>query len=93
MHQQPSPLAGTTVTLKTNIASEIAGRKFQVEDYWDRVSGKSWKVADGNTACMNYALRTGLQEFHVPMDDEVLYGKVGGFGHLVHISELEMESV
>lgn len=25
----------------------------------------------------------------LPLDNEVLYGKVGQFGHLVHISEIE----
>jgi hypothetical protein len=24
----------------------------------------------------------------LPFDDEVVYGKLGGFGHLVHVSEL-----
>lgn len=43
--------------------------------------------ADGNPACMNYAIRAGFSD--LPTDDEVLYGKIGGFGHLVHISEIE----
>jgi hypothetical protein len=43
---------------------------------------------DGNPACLIYALRSGLMG--LPTDDEVLYGKVGIFGHLVHISEIEI---
>ena len=56
-----------------------------IEDWWDRIAGKSWGVCDGNPACLDYAFRcsriTGF-------DDEVIYGKVGGSGKLVHVSLL-----
>ena len=42
--------------------------------------------ATGNPACLKYALRAGADG--LPVDDEVLYVKSGGFGYLVHASEL-----
>jgi hypothetical protein len=35
-------------------------------------------------------MRTGFSEIPVPTDDEVLYGKINGLGHLIHISELDI---
>lgn len=89
MHTNESPLAGKTVKIKTT-ASEIGGEDFRVEDWWDRVAGKSWMVCDGNPACIHYALRTGCSDVDVPTDNEVLYGKVGMFRKLVHLSEIEV---
>jgi len=80
--------------------SELAGKIFKVEsgkfaeqeilieDWWENISGKSWMVSNGNPACLEYAFRIGL-EGKFPPDNEVLYGKIGDIGHLVHISELE----
>lgn len=84
-HNEPHPLAGKTVTIATG---EYAGMRYRVEDYWDRVAGKSWMNCDGNPACLQYAMRTGTVD-KVPTDDEVLYGKLGPFGHLIHVSEIE----
>ncbi len=93
LHNDPSPLAGTTVRIKEHVThaqvDNFGGAEFRVEDWWDCVSGDSWMNAKGNPACLVYAMRTGSATYGVPMDDEVLYGKVGGFGHLLHISELE----
>lgn len=90
MHDKPHDLAGKTVKIKADAkhfqVPDFGGLDFRVEDYWDRVSGKSWMLCQGNPACMVYALRTGLTG--LPPDDEVLYGKIGALGHLVHISEL-----
>jgi hypothetical protein len=47
--------------------------------------------AKGNPACLVYAMRTGCSKIFIPTDDEVLYGKINGLGHLVHITELEEE--
>lgn len=41
---------------------------------------------DGNPACMKYAIRSAFAG--LPTDNNVVYGKVGGFGHIVHVSEL-----
>lgn len=58
----------------------------EVEDYWDTLTGRSWMFAEGNPAALIYGLRSGLN--NLPTDDNVLYVKIGAFGHLVHISEV-----
>lgn len=63
-----------------------AGTKYHVEGYWDTLTGGSWMFADGNPACMNYAIRSA--HGGLPLDNEVLYGKIGPFGFLVHVSEI-----
>ena len=83
IHKSPHPRAGQTVHVDLN-GGELA--EFQVEDWWDRVSGGSWMTAGGNPAAVNYAFR--VRRKGLPFDDEVVYGKIGGFGHLVHVSEL-----
>lgn len=80
MHDAASPLAGKTVAI---VAGVLAGNQIVVEDWWDRVAGKSWMICDGNPACLDYAMREST-----PLDDEVIYGKVGMFGKLVHVSQL-----
>ncbi|QDK03014.1 hypothetical protein KNU71_gp103 [Streptomyces phage Braelyn] len=82
-HASAHPLAGKTVVLSSG---PYAGQEFRVEDYWDRISGQSWTVSAGNPACMKYAI--AQLDYPVPMDDEVLYGKTGLFGNLVHTSWL-----
>jgi len=94
IHQNKSPLAGGVVTIKPNIkhpqSPTFGGSQITIEDWWDRVSGKSWMFAKGNPACLVYAMRTGLADMPVPSDDEVLYGHTkDGFGHLVHVSEIK----
>jgi hypothetical protein len=69
----------------------FGGSEYRVEDWWDRVYGSSWMDAQGNPAALVYALRSASQSYGVPLDDEVLYGKIGPFGHLVHVSEIAAE--
>jgi len=93
MHSESHPLAGQTVTLSNaedNFSGEVVtGAVFRVEDWWDKITGSSWMFANGNPAAMKYAIRTGsTHTYEVPIDDEVVYGKIGGLGHLVHVSEL-----
>ncbi len=96
-HENPSPLAGQTVRIRKGVTDPaqgavVAGAEYRVEDWWDRVSGGSWMTAQGNPAALQYAMRTSVTDLNghdVPIDDEVLYGKVGPFGHLVHLFELE----
>ena len=93
IHNKPAPFAGQTVRLKDSFEHpqfDIAGAEFHVEDWWDRVAGKSWMFCDGNPGCLVYALRSGLAQ--LPLDNEVLYGKVGGLGHLIHVSEIQPEN-
>lgn len=94
MHSEKHPLAGKTVKLKENINTpngELGGQEYRIEDWWDRVFGKSWMFADGNPAAVIYAMRSGMK--NLPMNDEVVYGKVGAFGHLIHVSELDVSEV
>jgi hypothetical protein len=84
MHSEQSEYAGEIVKLKPE-ARHLGGSDYTVEDWWDRVAGKSWMNCDGDPACWAYAVRS----VGVPIDNEVLYGKIGAFGHLVHISEIE----
>ena len=92
LHETQSELAGQTVRLKPEVKHPqvpgFGGSEYTVEDWWDRIAGKSWGDCDGNHACLAYAMRAGLGG--IPPDDEVLYGKVGGLGHLVHLSELDL---
>lgn len=82
IHAQSHPLAGKTVTV------DLGGGlvDYTVEDWWDRVAGISWQVAQYNPSCLKYAIRAGLAG--LPANDEVVYGKSAGYGHLVHDSEL-----
>ncbi len=93
LHTKQSELAGKTVKIKPDVQhfqqSDFGGSDFIVEDWWDRISGESWRNCNGNPACMVYGMRTGMSASLIPNNDEVLYGKVGPFGHLVHITEIE----
>ena len=85
------PLAGKTVKLTPAPCSneKLAlsnGALYRIEDYWINVSGGSWMDAQGNPACLMYAMRAGFSG--LPIDDNVVYGKIGGLGHLVHVNEL-----
>lgn len=84
--------AGKTVRLAKDIhdpfnGTLVEGTEYHVEGYWDDITGGSWMNANGNPACMNYAIRSVGAS--LPLDNEVLYGKIGPFGFLVHVSEVE----
>lgn len=79
MHPEPHPHAGHTVTL-TN------GAEFEVDDWADRLFGRSWMLMDGNPAALTYAMRAGTNG--LPVDDEVLGGKWNGDTTLIHVSEV-----
>ncbi len=90
-HKEPHPLAGQTIKIKPDTQHpqnpDFGGSAFRLEDWWDRVAGESWMTSTGNPACLVYAMRTAIA---VPIDDEVVYGKVGNLGHLLHVSELDI---
>ena len=92
MHSESSSLKGQTVKIKDWVKhpqdSNFGGSEIWIEDWWDKVSGQSWMFCQGNPACLIYAMRTGFSEKPIPTDDEVLYGKKDGLGHLIHISEI-----
>ena len=62
------------------------GYPFVVEDWWDRINGKGWNESEGNPAAMMYGIRASVSG--LPLDNEVVYGKINGLGHIVHVSEL-----
>jgi hypothetical protein len=60
--------------------------EYRVEGYWDEITGRSWMFAGSNVGAIGYAVRVGVGG--LPIDDNVLYGKVGSLGYLVHVSEV-----
>ena len=80
VHEEKHPLAGMVVKLKN-------GQLYAVEDWADRVLGRSVWIADGNPAALKYAIRSAMSGF--PIDNNLLYGKIGMFGEIVHESEIE----
>lgn len=95
MNRQRHPLAGQIVRLKEGIGAFIqgdAGRaEFHVEDWADNVLGRSVWTANGNPAALEYAYRIGKNRNGIPIDDNAVYGHVGGFGHIVHDSEIDRD--
>lgn len=92
MHGAPHPRSGQTVKLKAEAShpqfANFGGSEFVIEDWHDRVmGGKTWMDCYGNPAAMVYGLRSGMND--IPLDNEVVYGKIGHFGHIVHVSEIE----
>lgn len=93
IHPKKHPLAGKIVRIKKDATHpqvpDFGGAEYRVEDWWDRVAGQSWMTCDGNPACLFYAMRTGMSRRSIPTDNEVVYGKIHGLGHLVHVSEIQ----
>ena len=86
IHPEPHPLAGKTVTL---VSGTFAGESYWIEDWWDRIAGKSWMDCVGNPACLEYAIRSSAEGDLI--SNEVVYGKAGPFGKLVHVRHLPQE--
>ena len=66
---------------------DFRGKEFRAEDYWINFYDTSWMFQKGNPACMIYAMRSGFAR--LPIDNNVIYGKIGGLGWLIHESEIE----
>lgn len=87
MKREKHVLAGKTVILNCKPDPDnLNGQEFTIEYWQTNVMGKSWMFCDGNPAAIKYAMRAGFSD--LPTDNEVVYGKVGLFGHLIHVSEL-----
>ena len=56
IHKNEHELSGKTVVVNVNHPYILANSEFTVEDWWDRVSGRSWRNCIGNPACLHYAL-------------------------------------
>lgn len=102
MHKDSHALAGKTVKIKEGVTDPVQGQvvggaEYRIEDWWDKLTGGSWMMAEGNPAALQYAMRSSLSQPSLPIDDEVVYGKIkaGAFelGHLVHVSELDEAEV
>lgn len=97
--REKSPFAGMTVKTMPDAGNDPAsGRSlgnldFCIEDWWQNITGKSWMQSDGNPAAIIYAFRIGKRCGCVPIDNEVLYGKIDGLGYLFHVSELCLPEV
>lgn len=85
----PHPQAGTTAKVKESV-HQLGGSEVVVEDFWDRIADKSWMDCNGNPACLEYSMRSAFSG--VPIDNNVIYGKIGGIGVLLHASEIEVQS-
>lgn len=80
MHSEPHPLAGQAVRLADGDTQAV------VEDWADRVFGRSWMDMDGNPLAFTYAVRSAADG--LPIDNNVLYCKLDNTAYLVHVSEL-----
>ena len=93
--------AGETVKIKSGVGKglqvgDMSGMDFVIEDWCENVLGCHWGSADGNPAALEYAMRSSFNgaNNNVPtFSNDVLYGKVGMFGHLFHVNELELPEV
>lgn len=87
IHTSSHPLAGRPVTLIENNSLGIPTTEiYMIEDWWDSITGNSWQISTGNPAALEYSLRIATTS--IPLDDEVVYGKLKGLGILVHVSEI-----
>lgn len=87
MKREKHELAGKTVILNCKPDPDnLNGQEFVIEDWQENIMGQSWMFCNGNPACLKYAMRSAFSG--LPTDNEVVYGKVGPFGHLIHVSEL-----
>jgi hypothetical protein len=66
-------------------------QEYQMMGNWKEHNGESWIVTLRNPACIQYMIR--VKEDKLPIDDNVYYGHIGLFGHLVHESEIGEEIV
>lgn len=65
----------------------VGGAIIDIEGLWIEITGTSWKFSNGYWAALHYGMRSAAND--LPLDDDVYYGKIGTFGHLVHSSEIE----
>jgi len=74
------------------IKGHLEGNTILIEDWWKKVTGENWMdSAFHNPAAYNYCLNHQSEyNNHSESVDWVLYGKIGGLGYLVNISELEL---
>ena len=57
----------------------------------DRVSGKSWRGVPATVTELSYSRRVSAEG--LPLDDEVVFGRIYDSGYLMHVSELPLAEV
>ena len=69
----------------------LKGNTILIEDWWKKVTGENWQdSAFHNPAAYNYCVNHQSEySNYTPSVNWVLYGKIGGFGYLVNVNELE----
>lgn len=96
MHKSESPLRGVPVKLLDGLEAamtpsyetiELSGEEFVVDDWWDRVNGASWQDSTDKLS-FTYNARQARAGY-LPMDDEVLLGRIGNKEVLVHLAEID----
>lgn len=90
-HTDPHPLAGRTVTVnpaaRMSTHPDTTPFAYRIDDWNDRIFGRSWGAMEGHAASLAYAVRAA--DGNLPFDNEVVYGKDdAGRGHLIHVSEI-----
>ena len=70
----------------------LKGNSIVIEDWWKKIDGENWQTsAFHNPAAYNYCLNHQSEYCnHSVSVNWVLYGKIGGFGYLVNVTELEL---
>jgi len=94
-HDRPSELKGKTVKIKKEVFEPntdfFISENFVVEDWYDRVRKKDWKrEAKFSTDCECLLYASRAESTNLPDDEQILYGKVGEWKHMMHISEIEV---
>lgn len=84
-HAEPHPQAGKKLVI---VSGTFKGEEIVVEDWTDRLWGYHWYQGSiENPSIMEATTRSIRGEF--PMTPDAFYGKIGGFGHIVHMQEVE----
>ena len=73
------------------IKGYLKGNSIVIEDWWQKIAREDWQTsAFHNPAAYNYCLNHQSEySNHNVSIIWVLYGKIGGFGYLVNVNELE----
>lgn len=93
IHDTIHPMSGARVRIKMKTPDRTLDgleHDFRIEDWADRVMGRSIWDSAGNFAIMNYAMRR--PDAMASFSDECVYGKVDGLGYIIHTDEIVEEA-
>lgn len=80
VHAKAHPLANQKVGI---VKGQHKGKVFEVQDWADRLPEGTVLLTD------SFIYKTRREEAELPYDQEIVYGKIGHFTHLVHATELD----